>query len=87
MFKSVKSTLSIALLSGFAITSSSSVSADEIALTFRAQDLTIAADFIAFDRSGYVIMTQFGEMHVPASMVTCEGADCRDAAGNPPASS
>lgn len=54
----------------------SMVSAKEIALTFSDHDLTISGEFVAFEDDSFVLMTNMGEITVPAMLVTCEGADC-----------
>ena len=50
--------------------------ADEIALTFANHDLVIVGEFTAYQDDAYLIMTENGEIHVPAILVTCEGEKC-----------
>ena len=54
----------------------SSVSADEIALTLKAQGITLVGDFGGFQDDTYILSTQAGTIYVPAMLVTCEGDDC-----------
>lgn len=54
----------------------SSVSADEIALTLKAQGITLVGDFGGFQDNTYILITQAGTIYVPAMLVTCEGDDC-----------
>lgn len=59
--------------------SPSSVSAEPISLTFEAHGFTISGEFVGYFEDGYVLMTENGEVHVPAAMVTCEGPACLEA--------
>jgi hypothetical protein len=51
-------------------------SANEIVLTFAEQGFTIVGQFQGFVDNSYLILTEYGEISVPAAMVTCEGPDC-----------
>jgi hypothetical protein len=52
------------------------VSADEIALTFEDLEVTISGEFAGFQQNAYVIITENGPLHVPAAYVSCEGLSC-----------
>ena len=64
----------LATAAGLAIPSG--VSAGEIALTLKAQDITLIGDFGGFQGESYVLITSNGTIFVPATLVTCEGEDC-----------
>jgi hypothetical protein len=53
--------------------------ANEIVLTFAEQGFTIVGQFHDFVDNSYLILTEYGEVSVPAAMVTCEGPDCVEA--------
>lgn len=76
MFNKVSGVISTIAMSSFVAFTPSIVSASEIALTFADNGLTIAGEFVGFKENAYVITTTVGELHVPAVLVTCEGADC-----------
>ncbi|MDP5085659.1 MAG: hypothetical protein NWQ23_09580 [Yoonia sp.] len=78
MFYHTNRFASAAIATGILFLSASTVSASEIALTFADHDLTISGDFAGFEDNQYVVITDIGAIHVPAAMVTCAGADCRD---------
>jgi hypothetical protein len=52
------------------------VSADEVVLTLKNQDVTIRGEFAGFQQNAYVVTTENGDLHVPAKYVDCEGDDC-----------
>ena len=52
------------------------LAANEIALTLKEQGITISGDFAGFRDKAYIVLTSTGLIHVPAEIVTCEGADC-----------
>jgi len=54
----------------------STAHAEDVTLVFSDSDLTLVGELIKMDDAGYLILTAMGEIHVPASMVTCEGAGC-----------
>lgn len=64
------------LTAAIVTTAPSTVSADQIALTFVEHDLTISGEFIAYENDAFTLATGNGEVIVPALMVTCEGHDC-----------
>lgn len=74
--KFVKSACGTVLTAAMVMVAPTTVSAKEIALTFSDHDLTISGEFIAMQDNAYVLMTDMGEMIVPAAMVTCEGVAC-----------
>ena len=74
--KFVKSACGAVLTAAMVMVVPTTVSAKEIALTFADHDLTIFGEFIAVQDDAYVLMTEMGEMIVPAAMVTCEGVEC-----------
>ena len=53
-----------------------SVSADEMALTLKAQGITLVGQFGGFEDGTYVLVMDAGTIYVPAVLVTCEGDDC-----------
>ncbi len=52
--------------------------ADTVELHFNNENVnvSIVGDFMGFREDAYIIRTNSGELHVPASYVTCEGSDC-----------
>ena len=50
--------------------------ADEVTLEFIANELTITGELVTMDDEGYLMITEMGEIHVPAEMVTCTGEAC-----------
>ncbi|MEM8537184.1 MAG: hypothetical protein AAGF56_04905 [Pseudomonadota bacterium] len=52
--------------------------ADDVTLVFNDTNLTLVGELVAADSASYVIRVPLGDMHVPAQLVTCEGADCPD---------
>lgn len=76
MVKLVKSKISAIIVSAMVLTFPSSVSADDIALTFEEHGFTVTGAFVRMDAQRYVVMTENGEMLVPVAMVTCEGSAC-----------
>ena len=76
MAKSVSGIIFSMTLGAVALTSPSSVSAEQISLTLKAQEFTIVGQYVGFTDGSYIIATKNGEMQVPAAMVTCEGAAC-----------
>jgi len=78
MLHKVSSLVSATAASAVMLLSASSVSADEIALTFAEDEITITGQLARFEDSHYVVMTQMGLIHIPAAMVSCAGKDCPD---------
>ncbi len=56
------------------------VNTSRIALTFEKQGVTLVGDFAGLRQNAYIIITEMGELHVPASYVTCKGASCFEVA-------
>ncbi len=52
------------------------VSANEITLTLKDQDVKIVGEFAGFRQDAYIIATETGNLHVPAKYVDCEGDEC-----------
>lgn len=52
--------------------------ADQITLTFESNNVTLTGEFAGFKNLAYTIITDLGEINVPAGLVTCEGADCME---------
>jgi len=52
------------------------LSASEITLTIKDQDVQIIGEFVGFQQDAYVVRTADGELFVPAGLVDCEGVDC-----------
>lgn len=50
--------------------------ADEMALTFENQGVTISGEFAGFSDNAYILVTTVGTLHVPVNLATCEGKDC-----------
>ncbi len=50
--------------------------ANEMALTFEDQGVTIAGQYAGFRSNAYVLITTAGVIHVPANLVKCDGVDC-----------
>lgn len=80
MLKSVNGILVAISLSALALLAPTNVSADEISLTFEAHDFTLTGEIVGFVADNYVILTDNGEIHVPAAMVSCVGTACALAA-------
>jgi len=76
MLNKVNGISSSIFLSAIALLFPSNVSADEIALTFEAHDLTLVGEFVAYEDDKYIIATKNGEVHVPVAMVSCKGTAC-----------
>ncbi|MEO1640490.1 MAG: hypothetical protein AAFU41_14715 [Pseudomonadota bacterium] len=81
MVKSAKKIFAVAALgAATVIVHASAGYADEVTLDFIANDLTISGELINMDDEGYTLITEMGEVHVPAAMVTCEGDACTQVA-------
>jgi hypothetical protein len=76
MVQSVNGIIFSMTLSAVALISPSTVSAEQISLTLKAQEFTIVGQYVGFSEGSYIIETENGEMHVPAAMVSCVGAAC-----------
>jgi hypothetical protein len=76
MLKSVNGIIGTMMLGAIALISPSGVSADQISLTLKAQNFTVVGQYVGFAEGAYIIMTENGEMRVPAAMVSCEGTAC-----------
>ena len=76
MVKSVNGIFGSMLLGAVALAFPTSVSADQIALTFEVQGFTLTGEFLEFAEDNYIVITENGAVHVPAAMVSCEGNDC-----------
>ena len=50
--------------------------ADEVTLVFKESNLALTGELKTTDADGYVIVTEVGEIHVPVTMVECEGTSC-----------
>ncbi|SFS13600.1 hypothetical protein [Yoonia litorea] len=57
-----------------------SVSAGEIALTLKAQELTLVGEFAGYVDNVYVLITSTGTIYVPADLAICAGEGCIDPA-------
>ena len=75
---SVRGILSALAIAATGLLIPTSVSAGEIALTLKAQGITLIGDFGGFEDETYLLVTQAGTIYVPAALVTCEGDDCFD---------
>lgn len=53
-----------------------SASASEVTLSFVSHDLQLTGQLIAMDHDSYTLGTSWGEIKVPAAMVTCSGPAC-----------
>lgn len=78
MFNKISGMIGTITLSAMATITPSFVSADPIALTFEDHGVTIAGEYVGFRENAYVITTTAGTLHVPAILVSCQGADCLD---------
>lgn len=78
MLNKVFSKISMILVAATTATLPTSVSADEVALTFLDHELTLVGEFMGFENGAYVIVSDNGVIHVPATLVTCLGPDCYD---------
>jgi hypothetical protein len=76
MLKSVNGIIGTTMLGALALLSPSGVSAEQISLTLKAQNFTIVGEYLGFTEGTYMVMTATGELHVPAAIVSCEGAAC-----------
>ena len=76
MLKKVSGKIGMIMVGATALTTPSSVSADQIALTFEDHGFTVSGAFVRMEDESYVLMTENGEMVVPVAMVSCEGTDC-----------
>ncbi len=54
----------------------SMLAADEITLTSADQTVKLRGEFAGFSNYAYIIVYKGHELHVPAGLMTCEGADC-----------
>lgn len=87
MVKSVNGIFGSLVLSAAALILPSSVSADQIALTFDQHDFTLVGELEGMTEVGYVIMTEHGQFTIPFSYVTCDGAACPEDQEQTPAKS
>jgi hypothetical protein len=53
-------------------------SADQMVLTTLGSGLQLQGQFLGFEGHAYIIDINGTRMHVPATLVTCEGVDCLD---------
>ena len=72
----VKFVVSSVIMTATGLSVPTGVSAGEIALTLKAQDITVVGDFVALEDQTYVIATEAGTIYVPAALATCVGDDC-----------
>ena len=78
MFTRVKGIVaSFVICAGFVLPTSAS--ANQITLTFVDHGFTLTGQFARFSGDSYIVLTEFGEVQVPLSMVKCSGKRC---AGN-----
>lgn len=68
--------LSAVILSLMAFDISTSAATSEVELTFHNQDIAIKGRFAGFTDDAYVIRTDTGVLHVPATLVQCGGPIC-----------
>ena len=73
---SMKSVVSALMVTATGLSIPTSVSAGEIALTLKTQEITLIGEFGGFKGDAYILVTQTGTIYVPAMLVTCEGDDC-----------
>jgi phosphate transport system substrate-binding protein len=55
---------------------SSSIQAQEVSLITRDGEVALAGELLSFDNGYYTVLSQIGEVRVPAALVTCSGAAC-----------
>jgi hypothetical protein len=55
---------------------STDLKTNEITLTFETQDFKVTGEFVGFQQNAYIVITEMGELYIPASFVTCEGFSC-----------
>ena len=79
MLNKVNGIFGTMLLGATALISPSSASAEQIALTFEEHDFTLVGEFAGYADNAYIVVTENGEIHVPAAMVSCAGTDCATA--------
>ena len=76
MYKLTMCTLCTFSIFVIALITPASVTANEMALTFEEQGVTIAGQYAGFRENAYVLVTTAGTLHVPANLVKCQGVDC-----------
>jgi hypothetical protein len=76
MFQSVNSINGKIMLGALALIFPSGVSAEQISLTLKAQNFTVVGEYVGFAEGAYIVMTENGELHVPAAIASCEGSAC-----------
>ena len=78
---SVRGLVSALMVAATGLSIPTSVSAGEIALTLKAQGITLIGQFGGFENDTYLLVTEAGTIFVPAALVTCEGSDCFELIG------
>ena len=67
-----------ALLLAMSTIGSSTAMADPITLTTLDEQVRLRGEFLGFAQNAYIVEINGSRVHVPATLMTCEGVDCID---------